>query len=188
MAVYGYSRVSTLHQDLAVQSDYFKSKGLEPSQIYGEKESGKSAKNRDQLQELIKVLKSGDTLFVYKLDRFSRSTVDTLNLVKELSSKGVIIEFGDVGRVDNTPTGQMILTIFSAVAELERSRIIERTQAGRAYKKEHDPNYKEGRKKKLNPSQINEIKRMREAGKPLSEIANLVRVSRKTLYNYLNQY
>lgn len=147
---YGYARVSTLNQDLESQIRMLKKEGCE--KIYAEKFTGTKFE-RPKFQELLSVLKSGDTLVVTKLDRFARSTVDGIQTVKMLSDKDVKVHILNMGLVENTPTGRLIFSVMSAFAEFERDMIVERTQEGKAMAK-LNPNFKEGRPKKYNKEKM----------------------------------
>lgn len=147
---YGYARVSTLHQDLESQLQALEKEGCE--KIYKDKFTGTKT-DRPQFNELLKVLKEGDTLVVTKLDRFARTTADGISTVKALFERGVKVHVLNMGLVEDTPTGRLILSVMLAFAEFERDMIVERTQEGKAIAKQ-DPNFKEGRPKKYSKKQI----------------------------------
>ena len=90
---------------------------------------------------------------VTKLNRFARSTQDELNTIKYLFEKGVRINVLNLGVIENTSTGRLVFTIFSAFADCERDLIVERTQEGKEIAKQN-PGFKEGRPKKFSPKQI----------------------------------
>lgn len=123
----GYVRVSTTEQNTARQESLMESLGVE--KIYIEKVSGKS-KDRPKLQEMMGFVREGDTLIVESISRFARNTRDLLDLVEQLKKKKV--EF--VSKKENidtsTPTGQFMLTVFGAMAQLERDTILERQREG----------------------------------------------------------
>ncbi|OLR24506.1 recombinase family protein [Bacillus cereus] len=147
---YGYARVSTLHQDLGSQIQTLQNEGCE--EIYSEKFTGTKT-DRPKFQELLSILKIGDTLVVTKLDRFARSTVDAIHIIRTLFEKGVKVHILNMGLVEDTPTGRLVFHVMSAFAEFERDMIVERTQEGKAIAK-LNPNFKEGRPKKYNKKQI----------------------------------
>ena len=97
------------------------------------------------MDELLKVLKDGDTVIVTKLDRLARSAKGGIEIIDEIVDKGASLEILNMGTFNNTPTGRLTRTIFLAFAEFERDMIVERTQAGKAVAKQNNPNYKEGR-------------------------------------------
>lgn len=122
----GYARVSTEGQDLSLQLDKLKEWGCD--KVFSEKVS--TRKNLEEKQKAFSILEEGDTLVVWKLDRLARSTMELLSDIKTLTDKGVYF----VSLQDNIDTssasGRFQLTVFSALAELERDMIRERTIAG----------------------------------------------------------
>ncbi|MGN7276155.1 recombinase family protein [Bacillus subtilis] len=147
---YGYARVSTVSQDLESQVAALENQGCDV--IYSEKFTGTKA-DRPKFKEVLSKLEEEDTLVVTKLDRFARSTVDAINTVKELFSRGVKVHVLNMGLVEDTPTGRLILTIMSGFAEFERDMIVERTQEGKAIAKQRD-DFREGRPNKYSKKQI----------------------------------
>ncbi|MDM8183938.1 recombinase family protein [Enterococcus cecorum] len=121
--------------------------------IYFEKITGTKS-NRPEFQKLLQEIQTGDTLVITKMDRFVRSTQDALNTIKFLFEKGVKINVLNLGIIENTSTGRLIFTIFSAFADFERALIVERTQAGKEIAKQR-PVFREGRPKKFLQQQIN---------------------------------
>lgn len=147
---YGYARVSTRHQDLEGQLRQLEEERCD--KIYFEKITGTKS-DRPEFQKLLQAIQTGDTLVVTKLDRFARSTQDALNTIKYLFEKGVRINVLNLGIIENTSTGRLIFTIFSAFADFERDLIVERTQEGKEIAKQR-PGFKEGRPKKFSKQQI----------------------------------
>jgi len=147
---YGYARVSTVSQDLEAQIQTLESEGCD--KIYSEKFTGTKA-DRPQFVELLSLLKKGDTLVVTKLDRFARSAEDGVNLIKELLSKGIKVHILNMGLVEDTSMGRLILRMLSAIAEFDRDMIVERLAEGKAIAKQN-PDFKEGRPKLYNKKQI----------------------------------
>ncbi|MEK5083803.1 MULTISPECIES: recombinase family protein [Bacillus] len=148
---YGYARVSTTHQDLEVQLQQLEKENCD--QIFSEKYTGTN-KKREEFQKLINLLQEGDTLVVTKLDRFARSTQDALEIIKDFFNRNIKVHVLNMGIIENTPTGRLIFTIFSAFAEFERDMIVERTQEGKMLAKQN-PDFREGRPKKFSRQQIN---------------------------------
>ncbi|MBT2687278.1 recombinase family protein [Bacillus sp. ISL-47] len=148
---YGYARVSTIHQDLQVQLKQLEKENCDV--IYSEKYSGTN-KKRPEFQKLMENLKEGDTLVVTKLDRLARSTQDALETIKDLFNRNIKVHVLNMGVIENTPTGRLIFTIFSAFAEFERDMIVERTQEGKILAKQN-PDFREGRPKKFSRQQVN---------------------------------
>lgn len=139
---YGYARVSTTDQKLANQIELLKLAGAE--KIFQEKFTGTTTE-RPEFQKLLRALKTGDTLIVTKLDRFARNTREALDIIQELFKENVKVNILNMGLIDNTPTGQLVFTIFSAFAQFERDMIVTRTQEGKLYAKQHDPLFRFGK-------------------------------------------
>lgn len=153
--VYGYARVSTKLQEtdgnsLEAQEEQLRAAGA--VEIYRDTFTGTKAE-RPELERLKRKLVAGDKVIVTKLDRLARSTEDGLSLIKGWTEQGISIHVLNMGLIDHTPTGKLILTVMLAFAEFERDMIVERTQEGRVLAR-RDPNYKEGRKKKFTRAQM----------------------------------
>lgn len=147
MAVYGYARVSTQGQDLKDQVAQLVKAGVEPANIFQEKFTGTTAK-RPQFKLLRSKLKGGDELVVAKLDRLGRKTSDVISFLDQCSNKNITVNVLNMGRLDNTPGGRLMRNVISSFAEYERDMIVSRTQEGKAYAKQHNPSYHEGRPKR----------------------------------------
>lgn len=158
---YGYARVSTNEQKLDTQIELLKNAGAE--KIYQEKFTGTTT-NRPEFQKLLTQLKPGDTLIVTKLDRFARNTREALETIQQLFKQQIKVHILNMGIIDDTPTGRLIFTIFSAFAQFERDMIVTRTQEGKKYAKENDPLFKEGRPKKFSDEQIRFAYELRKQG------------------------
>ena len=129
MADYFYARVSAVDQNLDRQLSAACDRGIPTSNVFTEKLSGKDTK-RPELQRLMAVVRSGDAVVVESISRFARNTRDLLDLVEKLNAKGV--EFVSLKEnIDTTtPTGKFMLTVFGAVAELERGYTLQRQAEG----------------------------------------------------------
>lgn len=143
---YGYARVSTVHQkkdgySLEEQRNLLKEEGCHV--IIEEQYTG-SRMDRPKFQKLCKEMKEGDTLVVCKLDRFARTVVEGAATCRELMQRGVRIHILNMGVIEDTPVGRLILTTFLAFAEFERDIIRERTMAGKEIARQR-PGYREGR-------------------------------------------
>ena len=158
---YGYARVSTTDQKLENQIDLLKSAGAD--KIFREKYTGTTTQ-RPEFQKLLNELEANDTLIVTKLDRFARNTTEALELIQKLFKQNIKVNIVNMGVIDNTPTGQLIFTIFSAFAQFERDLIVTRTQEGKMYAREHDPNFREGRPRTYSDEQIQLAYELRQQG------------------------
>ena len=180
--VYGYARVSTATQSKDGNSLEDQTKALQAygcHEIVTEAFSGKSME-RPQFSMLFQKLQEGDTLVVTKLDRFARTAIDGVSAVRELFNRGVRVHILNMGLIENTLTGNLILTVMLAFAEYERGMIVERTQTGKAVAKQ-DPNFKDGRPKKYTPEQIALALSLLEQGKTYRQITAMTGISKSTL-------
>jgi len=127
--IYGYARVSTEDQDMGLQIAAFEKYGVD--HMFSESASGKNM-NRKRLQDLLKVMRDGDTLVVWKIDRLGRSLMGVLGVIAELRKRS--IEFVSITEQfdTTTPMGNAMMQIALVFAELEREMISERTKAGMA--------------------------------------------------------
>lgn len=158
MTKYGYARVSTQGQDLKAQVETLKAEGCEV--IYSEKFTG-TTKDRPEFKAVLDVVQSGDTLVVTKLDRFARSAEDAIHVIKQLHTQGVRVHILNMGMVDNTATGKLLLTVLAGFAEFERDMIVERLNEGKAIAKQRE-GYREGRKPKYTKAQLDHAMKLKE--------------------------
>ena len=124
----GYIRVSTEEQNTIRQETIMNDLGVE--KVFIEKVSGKSTTNRPQLKEMMNFIREGDIVVVESISRFARSTSDLLKLVEQLDDKGVAFVSQKETFDTSTPQGKFVLTIFAAMAELERETILQRQREG----------------------------------------------------------
>ncbi len=178
--VVGYVRVSAADQNEARQLEAI---GV-VDRLFAEKASGKSAGDREQLQEMIAYVRDGDVVRVKSPDRLARSTRDLLGIVEQLAAKGVAVEFVDNPALNtNTPQGEFMLTILAAVAQLERATIRERQAEGIAIAKAKCM-YERG--PKLIDGLLFTARELIARGVPKAAVARELGVSRQTLYTALN--
>lgn len=123
----GYIRVSTEEQNTIRQEILMKEMGVD--KVFVDKMSGKNTK-RPQLEAMMSYVREGDVVVVSEIARFARNTRDLLKLIDDLTKKGVQFESQKEKIDTTTPTGQFMLTIFGAVAELERQYILARQREG----------------------------------------------------------
>lgn len=180
--IYGYARVSTAAQyrdgnSLEDQVAALQQYGCQ--KIIEEAFSGKTM-DRPKFQKLLENLKEGDTLVVCKLDRFARTAIEGVQTVRELFDRGIRVHILNMGLIENTLTGNLILTVMLAFAEYERGMIVERTQTGKAVAKQN-PNFKDGRPPKYTPEQIQLGLMLLEQGKTYKQVKALTSISKSTL-------
>lgn len=189
--IYGYARVSTksqldgnsLEQQLCEIMDRYSK-----VTVYEEQYSGKTIE-RPVFKMLIEKLGAGDTLVVTKLDRFARSTVEGINTINMLMEKGVKIHILNMGLIEDTPMGKLIITNLLAFAEFERAMIIERTQSGKAIAKTK-PGFTEGRPKKHSKKQIDHALSLLSINGGIhsyTEVSELTNISKSTLIRENNK-
>lgn len=127
MAKIGYIRVSSIGQETARQDQLMQEIGVD--KIFSEKLSGKSA-NRPELKNMLSYVREGDTLYVESISRLSRSIRDLLRIVDELQGKKVKLVSQKEALDTGTPQGRFVLSIFGALAELEREQTLQRQHEG----------------------------------------------------------
>lgn len=124
----GYIRVSTEEQNTIRQETIMNNLGVE--KLFVEKVSGKSTENRPQLKEMMNFIREGDIVVVESISRFARSTSDLLKLVEQLRDKKVDFLSQKETIDTTTPQGMFMLTVFGAMAQLERETILQRQREG----------------------------------------------------------
>lgn len=180
--IYGYARVSTTGQSKDGNSLEDQTKALQTygcQEIVTEAFTGKSME-RPAFSMLFQKLQEGDTLVVTKLDRFARTAIDGVSAVRELFNRGVRVHILNMGLVENTLTGNLILTVMLAFAEYERGMIVERTQTGKAVARQ-DPNFRDGRPKKYTATQIQHAMELLDNGKSYKQVESMTGISKSTL-------
>lgn len=177
---YGYCRVSTKgqldgnsieEQTNAIQAVYT------DAEIIVESYSG--AKERPLFNQILDKAQENDYVIVTKLDRFCRSTKEGLGYIDQLMNKGVKIHILNMGLIENSPMGRLIVTNLLAFAEFERAMIIERTQGGKQIAKQR-ADFKEGRPKKYNNKKINHALELLKSNS-YKEVEALTGISKSTL-------
>ena len=128
----GYVRVSTQGQNTARQEVLMQELGVE--KVFLDKQSGKDTA-RPELKKMMEFVREGDVVIVESISRFARCTRDLLELVEQLSRKGVAFVSKKEALDTSTPSGRFVLTIFGAIAQLERESILQRQKEGIAIAK-----------------------------------------------------
>lgn len=179
----GYIRVSTTDQNTERQLD-----GVPLDRTFQDKASGKSAE-RPGLEQMLQFAREGDTVIVHSMDRLARNLDDLRRLVRQMTARGIRIEFIKEGLTFSGETSsvqQLMLSIMGAFAEFERSLINERQREGIALAKAKGV-YK-GRKPALTKAQIEEAReRLAGGGITMAALARELDVSRPTLYAAFNK-
>ena len=180
----GYARVSTGLQNLNLQEDRLNQYGCE--KIFSDHISGSRSK-RPGLDKAIEFARSGDTIVVWRLDRLGRNMEDLITLVNELNNRGVSFHSleENITMDKSSSTGQLLFHLFAAFAEFERNLILERSSAGRIAARARG-RYG-GRPEKLNKQDLKLLKTLYDNGTPIKTIAEQWKVSRTTIYRYLDK-
>jgi DNA invertase Pin-like site-specific DNA recombinase len=177
----GYARVSTTDQNPELQMDGLVSAGCE--KFYTDKASG-TKEDRPALKDMMKNLRPGDTVVVWKLDRLGRSLKHLMQIVDELKEKGVSFISTTEGFDTTTCGGKLFFQIFGALAEFEHNIIVERTNAGLAAARARGK--KGGRKAKLTGKDIKILKKLYDDKSiPVAGICKRFDISRPTMHRYL---
>lgn len=179
--IYGYCRVSSRSQldnnSLELQEREI-SQRYEGAIIYKEQISGIKS-HRPVFNEIIGKLKKGDTLVTTRLDRLCRSTKEGLEVIKNLQEREINIHILNMGLIENSPMGDLIITCILAFSQFERSMIVERTSAGKELAKIND-DYREGRPKKFTKKQISHALKLLEKHS-YKEVGLMTGISKSTL-------
>ena len=192
----GYIRVSTADQSEERQKAILEREGVD--KIYIEKESGKNFEDREVYKMMKLQLREGDVLIFTSLDRFSRNTKETLKELEDLKEMKVRIKFIKEG-IDATNKGitDLLINVFSWVAQQERETLLERQAEGYKALKRNEAGKMiskkgtiiGGKEKKLSNKQIELLKEYKngKSNYNLSELARLLNVSRPTIYKKLKE-
>ena len=178
---YGYARVSTDDQTPALQLAALKKAGCKT--VFKDDGLSGATTKRPALLRCLKKLEPGDALIVWKLDRLGRSLRDLITLLDELKQRGVKFRSLTEHIDTDTPTGRAMWQMVGILAELERSLIQERTKAGRAAAQARG--VKMGRKPLLTAQQVTYAHKLVGQGERPSDVAQSLKVSRRTLYRAL---
>ena len=185
--IYGYARVSTAKQidgnSFEEQTASIRQRYTDAQMIY-EQESG--AEQRPIFLKLLDDAVSGDVIVVTKLDRFCRTTKEGLEYIDLLREKGVILHILNMGVIENTPIGRMIVTNLLAFAEFERAMIKERTQSGKQIARTKE-GWVEGRPRKDIEDFEKFLKKQKDGEISVTECCKQLGISRATWYNKVKE-
>jgi len=177
----GYARVSTDDQNLDLQRDALQAAGCE--RVFEDMVSGARA-DRSGLATLMSMLRAGDTVVIWRLDRLGRSLKNLIELVERFEAAKVGLRSLQENIDTTSSGGRLVFHLFGALAEFERSLIRERTQAGLAAARVRGR--MGGRPKRLDPVKLALALRLHQEGKhTIKEICQMMGISKSTLYNYL---
>lgn len=182
MSIIGYARVSTRDQKLDLQIDALKKYGVD--RVFSEKMTG-TRSDRPQLQELLKYVREGDTVVVWKLDRIGRSIKDLINIVSNFQSHNVNFVSLKENIDTSSATGKLIFNIFASLSEFERDIISERTRAGLESARARG---RVGGHPRSDAEKVaTALKMYHSNAYAVPEILKVVGISKTTLYRYLRR-
>ena len=176
----GYARVSTQDQNLALQRQALREAGCE--KIVEDTASGKQS-SRPGLNLVLELLRQGDTLVVWKLDRLGRSVKQLVDLAGDLNAREIQLQSLTDAIDTATPAGRFFFHVMASLAQMERELIMERTRAG--LEAARSLGRKGGRRPKMTPSKVEAAKKLLESGLPPKDVARILGVSVPTLYRWI---
>lgn len=176
----GYARVSTQDQNLDLQIDALTKAGCK--KVFDDKISGSRAE-RPGLSKALEMLREGDTLVVWKLDRLGRSVKNLVDLVGELHKQNIQFKSLTDAIDTGTPSGRFFFHVMASLAEMERELTVERTRAGLEVARQLGR--KGGRKRQMTDSKIESAKKLLANGVPPRDVAKNLGVSVPTLYRWI---
>ncbi|MCL6486674.1 MAG: recombinase family protein [Janthinobacterium lividum] len=176
----GYARVSTQDQNLDLQIDALTKAGCK--KVFDDKISGSRAE-RPGLSKVLEMLREGDTLVVWKLDRLGRSVKNLVDLVGELHKQDIQFKSLTDAIDTGTPSGRFFFHVMASLAEMERELTVERTRAGLEVARQLGR--KGGRKRQMTDSKIESAKKLLANGVPPRDVAKNLGVSVPTLYRWI---
>ena len=176
----GYARVSTQDQNLDLQVDLLIKAGCK--KVLDDKISGSRAK-RPGLTKTLEILREGDTLVVWKLDRLGRSVKNLVDLISELHSQGIQFKSLTDSIDTGTPSGRFFFHVMASLAEMERELTIERTRAGLEVARQLGR--KSGRRRKMTNNKIESARKLLDNGVSPRDVAKNLGISVPTLYRWI---
>ena len=185
MAKIGYVRVSSIGQETARQDQLMKDFGVE--KVFSEKLSGKTT-DRSELQKMLQYVREDDVLYVESISRLSRSIRDLLKIVDTLQNKGVKLVSCKEALDTGTPQGRFVLSIFAALAELEREQTLQRQKEGIDIAKAADV-YKGKQFRKIDTEQFQKLYQKWTAKEiTAAEFGKRAGLPPSSLYRRINHY
>jgi DNA invertase Pin-like site-specific DNA recombinase len=183
----GYARVSTHDQNLQLQQDALEKAGCE--RLFTDTISGATAE-RPGLKQALEIVREGDVLVVWKLDRLGRTLKQLIELVNELQQCGIGFKSLTENIDTTTPGGKLIFHIFGSLAEFERDLIRERTQAGLTAARARGRNGGRPRAKGLDDEKKVELalRLYNDKNNSIATICQMLNISRTTLYRCIAEH
>ena len=196
--LYGYARVSTAEQSLKRQIKELEARGIDKKNIYKDFSTGKDFKDRIEYQKLLDICSVGDTIVFTSLDRFSRNVKETVKQLEILEKRGLkAIFLKENISTEMKGVAELIISIFSWVAEQERITLLERQKRGYEALERNDKGRLiskkgtliGGKEKVFSNQQLNMLKEYKEGKSTynLTQLAKILEVSRPTIYKKLKE-
>jgi len=176
----GYARVSTQDQRLDVQHEALAASGC--AKVFDDTMSGRIT-DRPGLQRALDVLREGDTLVVWKLDRLGRSVKQLVDLVSDFERQGIHFVSVTDAIDTSTPAGRFFFHVMASLAEMERELTVERTRAGLATARAQGRIG--GRKRTMTDGKVHAAKQLLASGLPPKDVASNLGISLATLYRWV---
>jgi len=173
----GYARVSTTDQDASLQHDALE--GIGCDRTFTDQASGMKV-DRPELARALDILRAGDTLAVYRLDRLGRSLKHLVEIVEDLQERDIALRTIVEGFDTTTANGKLVFHVFAAMAEFERELIRERTMAG--LQSARARGRLGGRPKTMDERKVATAKNLYDAGTPVMDICKTLGISKATFY------
>ena len=182
--LFGYSRVSTSDQDWALQVDALAKFGVKTDDIFKEKASG-AKRDRTELRRALDLLREGERLVVYRLDRLARSQIHLLQVMEEIDVKGARLVSINDNLDTSTATGKMLFGVLGVLAQFERDLLIERTRHGLRVAREQR-GVRVGRPAKLTPAVVRQVGLAHDdPGVTVPEVCRSLGISKSSYYTAL---
>jgi putative DNA-invertase from lambdoid prophage Rac len=185
--IFAYSRVSTKDQTAENQKLAFVQAGytINKGRCFQDVISGSTpAMSRPEFVKMVDRLEEGDTVVVFELSRLGRDTIDVMSTVKMFKDQGIKLVILQLGNLDLTsPSGELMVNVIAAVAQMEKALLIERVNAG--LERAKNDGKKLGRPSKTTDEQKAEIRSLSAQGVSVSALAKLFKISRASVLNVL---
>lgn len=174
----GYARVSTREQAESLQTQREALEALGCTRVYTDVASGARA-DRPGLADLLDRTYEGDAVYVTRLDRLGRTTLDTLRTLTDLDARGITVTAADTGLDTSTSSGRLVIRVMLSLAEWERDVLIERTREGLAHARSQGRTG--GRPRKLGDVEVQAIRAALETDMSPADVATMHGVSTRTI-------